>query len=47
MPFRAVTFDLGGVLRPPPESVRNGKWEERFGLPEAYYHLVKSFSFEL
>jgi epoxide hydrolase-like predicted phosphatase len=34
MPFRAVTFDLGGVLRPPPESVRNGKWEERFGLPE-------------
>jgi HAD superfamily hydrolase (TIGR01509 family) len=34
MPFRAVTFDLGGVLRPPPESVRNGKWEERLGLPE-------------
>ena len=34
MTFRAVTFDLGGVLLPPPESVLNRKWEARFGLPE-------------
>ena len=42
MPFRAVTFDVGGVLKTTPlSSLRT--WEARFGLPtggveEAIYY---------
>lgn len=34
MAFRAVVFDMGGVLFTPPEPVLLRPWEERFGLAE-------------
>jgi epoxide hydrolase-like predicted phosphatase len=34
MTFRAVTFDMGGVLTPPPAGVLYRRWEAHLGLPK-------------